>query len=189
MAKIDTARIEGYNAMSAEEKLAALEAFEFDDGSTELERFKSALSKVNAENAEWKKKYNEKLSDDERKKAEEAEQLKRFSEMEEKIKQLESEKTAATYKASYTAMGYSEELAADTAKALAEGDMAKVLANQKKHQEELEKKILSDKMKDFPPPPPGNDTDPMNKEKFLKLSTEEQNKYIAENPDWATKLK
>ena len=165
MAKIDTARIEGYNAMSAEEKLAALEAFEFDDGSTELERFKSALSKVNAENAEWKKKYNEKLSDDERKKAEEAEQQRRFSEMEEKIKQLESEKTAATYKASYTAMGYSEELAADTAKALAEGDIAKVLANQKKHQEELERKILSDKMKDFPPPPPGNNTDTMTKEK------------------------
>lgn len=183
MAKINTALIEGYNAMSAEEKIAALEGFEYDDGATELERFKTALSKANAENADWKKKYNSKLSDDEKKKEADEAQQQRIAEMEDKIKQLETEKTVATYQASYTAMGYSDELAADTAKALAEGDMAKVLANQKKHQEALEKKILSDKMKDFPPPPAGDDAGTMTKEKFRKLSAAERLKFSQEHPE------
>ena len=50
MAKIDTTKIEGYAGMTAERKLAALEAFELpDNNSAELERLKNAVSKANSE--------------------------------------------------------------------------------------------------------------------------------------------
>ena len=44
--KIDTGSIEGYAEMTAEQKLAALEAFEYEDNSSELERLKNAVSYV-----------------------------------------------------------------------------------------------------------------------------------------------
>lgn len=58
MAKIDTSKIEGYAEMTPEQKLAALEGFEYEDNSAELEKQKNALSKANSEAAEWKRKHN-----------------------------------------------------------------------------------------------------------------------------------
>lgn len=58
MAKIDTSKIEGYANMTPEQKLAALEGFEYEDNSAELEKQKNALSKANSEAAEWKRKHN-----------------------------------------------------------------------------------------------------------------------------------
>ncbi len=45
MAKIDTSKIPGYAEMSAEDKLKALEAFEYDDNAAEVERLKGAVSR------------------------------------------------------------------------------------------------------------------------------------------------
>lgn len=45
MPKIDTTLIEGYESMNAEEKLAALEAFEYDDYSSEVQRYKMLQQK------------------------------------------------------------------------------------------------------------------------------------------------
>ena len=61
--KIDTSKITGYAEMSAEEKLAALEAFEIEapkSGTDETEKLKAALSKANSEAAEWKRQFREK---------------------------------------------------------------------------------------------------------------------------------
>lgn len=55
MPKIDTTLIEGYESMNAEEKLAALEAFEYDDYSSEVQRYKNAATKANGEAASWEK--------------------------------------------------------------------------------------------------------------------------------------
>ena len=75
MAKIDVSSIDGYENMTAEEKIKTLEAFEYNDNSTELEKYKSAASKANSEAASWKKKHNELLSEDERKKQEQADSM------------------------------------------------------------------------------------------------------------------
>lgn len=68
MAKIDITKIEGYDKMTPEEKLAALEAFEYEDNFSELEKYKNAASKANSEAAEWRKKHNALLSEEEQKK-------------------------------------------------------------------------------------------------------------------------
>ena len=68
MAKIDTSKIEGYANMTAEQKLAALEAYDHPD--PDLTGFveKSKLDKATAEAAEWKRKHNALLSDEDKRK-------------------------------------------------------------------------------------------------------------------------
>ena len=147
--KIDTTAISGYSDMSAEQKIAALEAFEYEDNSAELERLKNAVSKANSEAADWKKKHAALLSEDEKKKLESDESNKKILE---ELESLRKDKTVSEYTAKYMALGYDKDLAADTAKAMAEGDMQKVFANGEKHREALEKSIKEKLMKDDPRP-------------------------------------
>ena len=46
MAKIDTSKITGYAEMSAEDKLKALEAFEYEDNAAELEKLLAPCSAI-----------------------------------------------------------------------------------------------------------------------------------------------
>ena len=153
MAKIDTTKIDGYADMSAEDKLKALESFEYEDNAAELERQKNALSKANSEAAEWKRKHNALLSEDEKKKQEDADKL---AQMEKELSELRKGKTVSEYKAKFIAQGYDEALAEDTAKAMADGDSAKVFANQSKFLEDYAKKVKADALKKTPKPTSGN---------------------------------
>ena len=153
MAKIDTSKIPGYAEMSAEDKLKALEAFEYDDNAAEVERLKGAVSKANSEAAEWKKKHNELLTEDERKKQEDADAL---ANMKKELDELRKDKTVSEFKAKLIAQGYDEALASDTAQAMADGDTAKVFANQGKFLEDYAKKVKADAMKKTPKPPAGD---------------------------------
>ena len=152
MAKIDTSLIEGYADMTPEQKLAALEAFEYEDNAAELEKQKNALSKANSEAAEWKRKHNALLSEEEKKKQEDADKL---AQMEQELADLRKGKTISEYKAKFIAQGYDEALAEETAQALADGDSAKVFANQSKFLEEYAKKVKADALKKTPKPTPG----------------------------------
>ena len=152
MAKIDTSKIEGYANMTPEQKLAALEGFEYEDNSAELEKQKNALSKANSEAAEWKRKHNALLSEEEKKKQEDADKL---AQMEQELADLRKGKTVSEYKAKFVALGYDAALAEETAKALADGDSAKVFANQSKFLEEYAKKVKADAIKKTPKPGAG----------------------------------
>lgn len=147
--KIDTSTIDGYAEMTAEQKLAALEAFEYDDNSAEIERLKTANSKANSEAAEWKRKHNALLSEEEQKKqADDDEKAALLA----KVEALEKANTIAAYTNSYINLGYDKELAAETAKAMQEGDMTKVFENGEKHRIALEKKIKEELMNGTPKP-------------------------------------
>lgn len=160
MAKIDTTQIQGYADMTPEQKLQALEAFEYDDHAGELDRMKNAVTKANGEAAEWKRKHNALLSEDEQRKQADADAI---AGMQKELEDLRRDKLVSGHKASYLALGYDEALAADTAEALASGDMAKVFANQKKFQETLAKNFKADALKNTPRPgagaPGGTDYD------------------------------
>lgn len=153
MAKIDTSKIPGYAEMSAEDKLKALEAFEYDDNAAEMERLRGAVSKANSEAASWKKKHNELLTEDERKKQEDADAL---ADMKKELDELRKDKTISEFKAKLIAQGYDEALASDTAQAMADGDTDKVFANQGKFLEDYAKKVKADAMKKTPKPPAGD---------------------------------
>ena len=98
MAKIDTSKITGYAEMSAEDKLKALEAFEYEDNVAELEKQKAAVSKANSEAAEWKRKHNALLGEDEKKKQEQEE---KFANMEKELSELREAKRVSEFKAKF----------------------------------------------------------------------------------------
>ena len=152
MAKINTSTIEGYDSMSAEEKVKALEALEYEDYSSENEKLKRLNEKANTEAAEWKRKHNALLTEDEKKKQEDAD---RVSAMEKELEELRRDKLVSGYAQKYMAQGFTEELAMSTAKALESGDMNTVFANQQKFLEDYAKTVRSEQMKGVPRPQGG----------------------------------
>ena len=190
MAKIDTSQIEGYAGMTAEEKLAALESFEIADpdytGYVKKEQFDKAAKDA----ADWKKKYNSKLSEDDQ--AAQA-QKDLMEQMETELNALRYEKKVSDYTAKFAAAGYDAELAKSTAAALADGDMEKVFANQAKFQKAYEKSLRAELMKETPKPDGAGGSEDFDKvktkEDFLKLTTEQQIAYVAEHPKWKDELK
>lgn len=185
MAKIDITKIEGYENMTLEEKIAALEGFEYEDNASELERYKNATSKANSEASEWKKKHNALLTAEDKEKQEREEELTNLRTENEKLKK---EKAVTSYKAKFLGLGYEESLAEETATALADGDMDKVFANQKKHNESREKTIKADLLKNTPTPPAGEGSDTMTKEKLLKMTSSDRYKYSVEHPEEYKKI-
>lgn len=178
MPRIDTGRIDGYEEMTLEEKLAALEGYEYEDHADDVERYKNAVSKANSEAASWKKKFNEQQSGGDKMNAE-------VATLKEQLETLQREKTVASYKAQFATQGYDEQLAGETAEALASGDMVTVFANNKRFLETHDKALIANQMKDTPRPAAGDPVDVvMTKQKFLGLSTTEQQDYIKDHPDW-----
>ena len=128
--KIDTSRITGYAEMTAEDKLKALEEFEFEEtkpDSGETDKLKAALSKANSEAAEWKRQFREKQTEQERAEAERAEREKA---VEEELRGLRRDKTVSGFTAQCLALGYDKDLALKAAEAMADNDAATILACQ-----------------------------------------------------------
>lgn len=147
--KIDVSKIAGFADMSPEDKVKALSEFEIPDPDYTGYVKKEALDKASSEAAEWKRKHNALLSEDEKKKQEATENLQK---MEKELAELRMEKTVSEYTAQFITAGYSEALAKETAKAMADGDMTKVFANQQKFISEHDKAIKSDLLKGTPKP-------------------------------------
>ena len=153
MARIDTTKIEGYGDMTPEQKVAALEAVEYTDNASEVERLKNAVSKANSEAADWKKKHNALLSEEEQKKQAENEEL---TTLRKRVEEMERERVVSGNKAQLLALGYDEALATATATAMAEGDTAAVFANQKKFLESHDKAFKAQLMGATSTPPAGS---------------------------------
>lgn len=167
--------------MTLEEIEAALADVELPaDQTAEVERLKTALSKSNSENAEWKKKHRDALSEEERKSQEVAEELKQLREQNEKLLR---ESNLSKHKAKFLSMGYEEALATDAATAMADGDMEKLFSYQQKHQEALEKKIRADALKGTPKPVPTKGEGAMTLENLRKMSPQERLEFSQKNPE------
>lgn len=167
--------------MSAEDMIKALEEIELPaDNSSEIERLKNALSKSNSEAADYKRQLKEKMSAEELKAKEDAE---KWEKIEKERDELLREKAISTNKARLLALGYEESLADETAEAMANGELDKVFANQKKHIESVEKKIKSEILKGTPKPDGGNSSNQMTKEKLRGMSSQERYKFSVEHPE------
>ena len=101
---------------------------------------------------------------------------------------MEKEKLIAGHKAQFLAIGYDEALADATAKALADGDTAKVFANQKKFLETHDKSLKADLLKKTPAPPAGDGGSTMTLDKLRKMSPQERFEYSEKNPEEYKKL-
>ena len=180
MAKIDVTQIKGYESMSAEDKLKALEGFDIPDPDFSGHVKKEVFDKTASELAAVKKQLKEKMTDDEAAKQKEKEER---EELQSKYEQLLRKSEVAENKAKLVALGYDEKLADETAEAMADGDLEKVFINQKKHLDTFEKKVRAEALKDTPKPTPDGDSKTMTLEKFRKLSSEERAAFYEEHPE------
>ena len=170
-------KIENYETMTPEEKLAALEAYDPEkDGFVS----KAVFDKTATEAADYKKQLRAKQSDEEAKAAKEAEEK---AALMARLEELEREKTVGTYTTSYLALGYDEKTAKATAEALAKGDMETVFANHKTHNETREKALRAELLKQTPPPASGTPDKGMTLEKFRQMSPQERYEYSVSNPE------
>lgn len=158
MATIDTSTIEGFDALTAEQKLEAVLKLNIPD-KVDLSGYvkKDLFDKTSSELAEAKKTLKGKLTEDE---AAAAERQAQWDELvntnkaqAERIQKLELASTEASYKAKYLAMpGFDEKLAEETAKAIAAGQMDKVFENQQKANEAYKKQVQAELVKGDPKP-------------------------------------
>ena len=178
--KIDTAKIPGFDALPEEARTAIL-GMEFADA-LDMSGYvtKETFDKKASETAELNRKLKAQMSEEEKAAAE---RDAKWAEMEAKLAELEREKLESGYRAEFLALGYDEALAAETAKALAEGDTAKVFANQKKHLDSVEKRARADALKDTPKPTHDGDSKMMTLEKLRKLTPQERYDYAVKNPE------
>ena len=139
--------------MTAEEIETALKEIDLPtDNSAEIDRLKAALSKSNSEAADYRKQLREKMSAEEVAAKDTADKIEALTKERDALLR---EKTVAGHKAQFLALGYDESLAGATAEALANGEIDKVFANQKKHQDSVEKRIRADVLKETPKPEGG----------------------------------
>ena len=182
MAKVDITKIEGYEGMTPEEKIKALEAYEIEDVQPDYSGYvkKDVFDKTASELAGVKKQLKEKMTDDEAAKQKEQEER---EELQSKYEKLLHDSEVSKNKAKLLALGYEEKLADDTAEAMVTGDLEKVMANQKKHLEAVEKKVRAEALKDTPKPTGDGDSKTMTLEQLRGMTPSERYTYSQEHPE------
>ena len=179
--KIDTTTIEGYADMTPEQKLAALEALEIAEPDYTGYVKKETFDKTASDLAKLKKERDAKLSEDERAKQAQADELQKLRELN---AELQRSSNIAKYKAQYLGMGYDDALATATAEAWADGDTEKVIANHATYVSSLEKKVKASMLGEMPMPPAGSGTKAVTQDEIMAIKDDaERQRMIAEHLD------
>lgn len=178
--KIDTTLIPNFDELPEEAKNAIL-GMEFADA-PDMSQFvaKSVFDKKASEAAELGKQLKSKMTEDEKKAAQQAEA---FATMQAELETLKAEKTVSEYTAQFLGIGYDEELAKSTATALQKGDMAAMFANHAKFVANREKALKTELLKKTPTPPAGDGDKKITKDDFSKMTLAEKQKFATENPE------
>lgn len=177
MATIDTSKIEGFDGMTADQKIQALLGVTIPD-EVDLSKYvsKATFDKTSSDLAEAKRQLKGKMSEDEQAAAARAEKeaadKAALEDLQAKLDAANRQLLVSTYKNSYLALGYEEKLAQETAEALASGDTAKVFANQSKHKTAMEAKIKADLMMKDPRPGRGGGSDSTEEDSGVALAKE-----------------
>ena len=187
--KINVNDISGYAEMTAEEKVAALEAMEVTDTDTER-KYKDLISKANSEAKKYKDAMREAedrlkghMTEEERLKQEQED---RYKAIEEENLKLKRDMTISQKTAFYQSIGFDEELARETATAFVDGDFDTVEANQKKAHEAFEtalrQSVREETVRSTPHPTNNSNTNSLTKEQIMKEKDAiKRQKLIAEN--------
>ena len=134
MAQFDTSTIEGFDGMTAEEKVEALLGAEIPENVDlskfiSKETFDKKVSDLNAQNKKLKDQMTEeqqkKLADEEVKQQEKQ----KFEDLESKYNALVKTSTLNAHTISLTGLGFDDKLAAETATAIVDGDAEKLFKN------------------------------------------------------------
>lgn len=180
MAQIDTSKIEGYENMTAEEKVKAFESFNIPDPDYSGYVKKEVFDKKASEAAELAKDLKARMTEEERAKAEHDAEV---AEYKTKYEELQREKNIAKNKAEFISAGYDEALAQETAEALEKGDYATVFKNQKAVIENVKKIAKGEAAANVPTPAGKADegAKTVTKEQFNKMTFAERQALYESN--------
>ena len=153
---IDITGIDGFDTMDADALRKFIKEFQYDNGADEIKRLKDSTTKLSGECADWKRKYQDKLTAEEKAAEQRAEDERKKDEL---IASLQKEKALAEYKARFTEVGYTDEQATKAAEALFDGKTDELFNLQKAHLADHDKNIRIDNMMQTPTPPAGQGTD------------------------------
>ena len=175
-----TDKIQGYDKMTPEEKIAALESYELTEPDYSGYVKKEVFDRTASELTDYKKQLREKLSADEIKAREDAEKQEK---LQNDYDALVRKVALSENKAKLLGLGYDEKLATETAEAMLDGNIDKVLANQKKYIDAIQKKVREDVLQETPKPEGGSSSETMTKEKFRAMSPKERYDYSVAHPN------
>lgn len=153
---------EAYKENMTEEEISnALKGLSALNGEQEKEtnKLKNLISDRNGEIAKLKESLRKKQTDEENKRQEEKDALEKLTK---ENAELKRSMEIANKKTKLVGMGYEEALADETAIAMVDGDMEKVLLNQSKYLE-TQKKVIETELLKGTPKPKGNESDNKNK--------------------------
>lgn len=175
------------DGMTAEDILK----LDFEDGTTalktELQKAKNSVSKANSEAAEYKRKLQEKMTEDELAKQQRDEEL---QQLKDSYNELKKQAELSSYEAKYKSLGYDDTSSKEAAQAVVDGDLEKVFKLQKEFNATLEKNIKADLLKQTPTPTGGSTTPTtITPEQFAKMGLSERTELFEKDPETYNKLK
>ena len=187
MASIDTTKIEGYENMTDEEKVKALEAYTIADPDYSGYVKKDVFDKTASDLAQVKKDLKARMSEDEIKAKERAEELEKYKT---EAESLRREKNIANNTAQFITAGFDEALAQETAEALEKGDFATVFKNQKTVIENVKKIAKGEAAANMPTPAGKADegSKTVTKEQFDNMGYAERNALYNSNRELYNEL-
>ena len=163
---------EAYKEGMTEEEISAALEGKKSSSDAEMNRLKNALTKANSEAAEWKKKVREYQTDEEAKAAAQKEEFEKIMQENADLKRAAN---ISDKKAKLISLGYDEKAADETAVAMIDGDLEKVIANQAVFLEAQKKNAVADQMrKTARPNGNGSDGDNSNGQDYDSLIAEAQ---------------
>lgn len=179
--KADTTKIDGYEEMTneeklaaLEEKLAALEGHEFDES-----KLREAVTKANGEAASYKKKYTQLLAEREKEKDAGSQEI---TDLKEQLAELQKQNTIKDNTVRFASLGMNNESATDSATALAENDAEKLFSNLANFINEHDKDYKAKLLMQTPEPKVGK-AEKTTKEKFEKMGIKERLNYALNHPE------
>ena len=163
----DWTKIEGYrDGMTDAEKIALLEKIGMPNPTSDMIA-KSQFDKVSSELAAAKKQLKERMTEEERK---DAEQQAAFAAMKEEVESLRKERAFERHKASFLAQKYDAADAEAMAEALISGDSDGLFKALSKANETAEKNLRAELMKSVSEPPTGGNDHSAGKDDAIKLA-------------------
>ena len=187
--KIDTSTIAGYDEMSAEQKLEALQNYEYNDNSAnianlnaEMSKLKNQLSKANSEAKKWKDAHNNQLSEEERQKNERDEELELYKA---RVEELEKKEAISSLTTKFLAQGFEQEIAAKAADAYYNKNDDEFFRLHNQWKDAHDKAFKAELLKQTPNPKAGSADDGaiMTLEALRKLPAAERKKFFDEHPE------
>lgn len=145
------------------------------------EKLKKATTNASADASKWKKELQSRMSEQERRDAEEAEEKQKLLA---RLEELETSSRNEKGRAEFIGFGMNETAASDATQAFYAGDLAGFMKVMKNHMTDHDKALKAEGIRNTVPPASGTGSVPKyTKEQFERMSYSELNKLFTDDPE------